>query len=58
MRYKKQYQRMWSFAHNLFGSKTPRQVTYWARKMIDNPKVKVRVFRTDDCYSEIGRAHV
>jgi hypothetical protein len=51
MRYKKQYQRMWSLAHKLFGSKTPRQVTYWARKMIDNPKVKVKVFRTDDCYS-------
>lgn len=42
---------MWSFAHKLFGCKTPRQVTYWARKMIDNPKVKVKLFRNDDCHS-------
>lgn len=42
---------MWSFAHKLFGSKTPRQVTYWARKMIGNPKVKVKMFRNDDCHS-------
>ena len=42
---------MCTLKHKLFGSKTPRQITYWARKMIDNPKVKVRMFRTEDCHS-------
>lgn len=42
---------MWSFAHKIFGERTPYQITYWARKMIDNPKVKVMIMRNDDCHS-------
>jgi len=51
MKYRKQYQQMWSFAHKLFGEKTPRQIIYWARRMISNPKVSVRILRVDDCHS-------
>lgn len=39
---------MWSFAHKLLGDKTPRQVIYWANRMIDNPKVKIQTLRIDD----------
>lgn len=42
---------MWSYAHKLLGEKTPRQVTYWARKMLNNPNINVKVFRVEDCYS-------
>lgn len=42
---------MWSMAHNIFGSKTPFQIAYWARKMIDNPKVKIKIVREEECHS-------
>ena len=51
MRYKSLYKNMWSYAHRLLGENTPRKVTYWARKMIDNPNVLVKVYRVEDCYS-------
>ena len=54
MRYKTLYKNMWSYAHRLLGENTPRKVTYWARKMLNNPNVLVKVYRVD----EIGRAHV
>ena len=51
MRYRTLYKNMWSYAHKLLGEKTPRQVTYWARKMLGNPNVNVKVFRVEDCHS-------
>jgi hypothetical protein len=39
---------MWSFAHKLLGDKTPHQVIYWARRMVDNPKVSVKTLRIDN----------
>ena len=46
---------MKSYRHKLLGDKTPRQVAYWARKMLGNPKIKIGIVRdkTNTCWSGI-----
>jgi hypothetical protein len=53
MRYKTLYNQINSYKHKLLGDKTPRQVVYWARRMIDNPRAKITLMRdpTNTCWS-------